>query len=263
MRPSRRSWCAPTTTRPTWPSRAGKQDWQREPHSIWYPRTTGIWQTVWLEKVPASSIASLRWSANLEQWDIGLQAMVDGDSRQELLLRVRLHVNGQTLSDDRYLVLGGEVRRRIAFSDPGIDDYRNELLWSPTNPTLVQANLQLTTADGRPIDEVDSYTALRSVAIQGERFLLNGRVQDLRMVLDQGYWPESGLTAPDDEALLRDVQLTRADGLQRRPQAPEDREPALSLLGGRAGAAGLGGDAERVPFHPRVDRAADARVGRT
>jgi beta-galactosidase/beta-glucuronidase len=190
----------------------GKQDWQREPHSIWYPRTTGVWQTVWLEKVPPSYIASLRWSANLEQWDIGVQATVEDGVRQELLLRVRLHVGGQTLSDDRYAVLGGEVRRRISFSDPGIDDYRNELLWSPMNPTLVQASLQLTTPEGRLVDEVESYTALRSVAIQGERFLLNGRVQDLRMVLDQGYWPESGLTPPSDEALLRDVQLTRQMG---------------------------------------------------
>jgi beta-galactosidase/beta-glucuronidase len=193
----------------------GKQDWQLEPHSIWYPRTTGIWQTVWLEKVPAWSIASLRWSANLEQWDIGMQALVEGDAARlpaDLRLRVRLHVREQTLSDDTYVVISGEVRRRISFSDPGIDDYRNELLWSPTQPTLLQAQLQLSTPEGRVIDEVASYTALRSVAIQGERFLLNGRVQDLRMVLDQGYWPESGLSAPDDAAIRRDIQLTKAMG---------------------------------------------------
>ncbi len=190
----------------------GKQDWQRNPHSIWYPRTTGVWQTVWVEKVPAASIGSLRWSANLEQWDIGLEAVVHGEPVPDLQLRVRLHVRGQTLSDDTYAAIGGEVRRRISFSDPGIDDYRNELLWSPSNPTLLRAQLQLKAADGRLLDEVESYTALRSVAIQGERFLLNGRVHELRMVLDQGYWPESGLTPPDDAALRRDVQLTKAMG---------------------------------------------------
>jgi beta-galactosidase/beta-glucuronidase len=203
----------------------GKQDWQLEPHSIWYPRTTGIWQTVWLEKVPAWRIASLRWSANLEQWDIGMQALVLGEGPQaDLRLRVRLHVRGQTLSDDTYAVIGGEVRRRVSFSDPGIDDYRNELLWSPTQPTLLLSQLQLTSAEGRVIDEVESYTALRSVAIQGERFLLNGRVQDLRMILDQGYWPGTGLTSPDDASIRRDIQLTKAMGFNgaRKHQKIED-----------------------------------------
>jgi beta-galactosidase/beta-glucuronidase len=190
----------------------GKQDWQQEPHSIWYPRTTGIWQPVWLEKVPAASVSGLRWSANLEQWEIGLQAQVQGELAADLRLRVRLVARDSVLSDDTYAVIGGEVRRRIAFSDPGIDDYRNELLWSPANPTLLQAELQLESAQGRVIDRVSSYTALRSVAVQGERFLLNGRVQELRMVLDQGYWPQSGLTPPDDDALRADVELMRAMG---------------------------------------------------
>ena len=52
----------------------GKQDWQLEPHSIWYPRTTGIWQTVWLERVPATRIGALRWTPNLERWEIGFEA---------------------------------------------------------------------------------------------------------------------------------------------------------------------------------------------
>jgi beta-galactosidase/beta-glucuronidase len=190
----------------------GKQDWQREPHSIWYPRTTGIWQPVWMEKVPAASIRQLRWSANLEQWEIGVQAAVAGELPADLRLRVRLSNRGQLLSDDTYAVIGGEVRRRIAFSDPGIDDYRNELLWSPSNPTLLDAELRLETAQGRPLDSVRSYTALRSVAVQGERFLLNGRVQELRMVLDQGYWPQTGLTPPDDAALRRDLELIKAMG---------------------------------------------------
>ena len=52
----------------------GKQDWQLEPHSIWYPRTTGIWQTVWLERCPPTWIERMRWTPNLERWEIGFEA---------------------------------------------------------------------------------------------------------------------------------------------------------------------------------------------
>ena len=82
------------------------------------------------------------------------------------------------------------------------------------------------------------------------------------MVLDQGYWPESGLTAPDDQALRRDVELAKRDGVQWRAQASEDRGPALSVLGGHAGPRGVGRDAERVPVHSAVGEAPYAANGR-
>jgi beta-galactosidase/beta-glucuronidase len=190
----------------------GKQDWQIEPHSIWYPRTSGIWQTVWLEKIPAVSIGTLRWTPSLERWEIGLDARIQGDLRDGLRLRVRLFVGDTTLADDMYTIFVGEVHRRISLSDPGIDDYRNELLWSPAKPTLIQAQLQVLESSGAAIDIVRSYTALRSIAVQGDRFVLNGQPFSLRMVLDQGYWPETGLTAPNDEALRLDVELVKAMG---------------------------------------------------
>ncbi|HKV07512.1 MAG TPA: glycoside hydrolase family 2 TIM barrel-domain containing protein [Thermoanaerobaculia bacterium] len=190
----------------------GKQDWQLEPHSIWYPRTTGIWQTVWLEKVPPTWIDSLRWTPSLERWELGFEAWMGGEPRDRLRLGVKLRANGQLISDDTYTVVGGEVHRRIALSDPGIDDFRNELLWSPQKPTLIEAHMQLWAERGELLDEAASYTALRSIAVQGNRLVLNGRPYYLRMVLDQGYWPESGLTAPNDEALRHDVELAKAMG---------------------------------------------------
>jgi hypothetical protein len=71
---------------------------------------------------------------------------------------------------------------------------------------------------------VRSYTALRSIAVQGDRLLLNGRPHALRMILDQGYWPETGLTAPQDDALRQDVELARAMGFNgvRKHQKIED-----------------------------------------
>jgi len=202
----------------------GKQDWLLEPHSIWYPRTSGIWQTVWLERLPEQHLASLRWTASLTDWSLALEATVAGQQTDALRLQVRLSVGDVLLADDNYNVVNGEVDRRIMLSDPGIDDYRNELLWKPEQPTLIDASVRLVRADGTTVDQVRSYTALREVTIQGDRFLLNGRPLKLRMVLDQGYWTDGGLTAPDDAALRRDVELARQMGFNgvRKHQKIED-----------------------------------------
>jgi hypothetical protein len=121
-------------------------------------------------------------------------------------------------------VASSEVHRRIALSDPGIDDFRNELLWSPESPSLIDATLELRSAEGAVLDQVASYTALRSVTTQRDRFILNGRPYYMRLVLDQGYWPEGGLTAPDDAALRRDVELACELGFNgvRKHQKVED-----------------------------------------
>ncbi|MBC7659270.1 MAG: glycoside hydrolase family 2 [Chitinophagaceae bacterium] len=189
----------------------GKQDWQLEAHSIWYPRTTGIWQTVWLETVNEVYIDRLRWTPHLERWEIGLEAFVNGEFADRASLHLRLFNGSQLLVNDRYQVISSEVHRRIALSDPGIDDFRNEILWTPEKPTLLRAELELWIADVC-VDKMHSYTALRSVGISHGDFLLNGRPYYMRLVLDQGYWPDTFLTAPDETALKRDVELVKAMG---------------------------------------------------
>ncbi|HEY4121220.1 MAG TPA: glycoside hydrolase family 2 TIM barrel-domain containing protein [Byssovorax sp.] len=202
----------------------GKQDWRLVPHSIWYPRTTGIWQTAWLERVPAVRIGSIKWTPTLDRWEIGVQVQITGAATRSLRVAVELRVDDIVLAEDEYLVVAGEAHRRIALSDPGIDDFRNELLWSPEAPKLIDAIVVLFDEEGREIDRVESYCALRSFAVQGDRFVLNGRPYPLRLVLDQGYWPETGMTAPDDDALRRDVELARAMGFNgvRKHQKIED-----------------------------------------
>ena len=202
----------------------GKQDWLLHPHSIWYPRTSGIWQTVWMERVPQTHIGRIRWTPDLERWEIGCSVWCGPQRHPRLSLRVTLRANDLLLADDVYSVTGCDTHRRIALTDPGIDDSRNELLWSPARPQLIDAELTLMDADGRAIDHVRSYTALRGVSVDGNRFILNGRPCPLRLVLDQGYWPETGATAPDDEALRRDVELAKAMGFNgvRKHQKLED-----------------------------------------
>jgi beta-galactosidase/beta-glucuronidase len=201
----------------------GKQDWLLEPHSIWYPRTTGIWQTVWLEQVPCTYISKLRWTPSFEGFEIGCEIHVEGQLEQDLMVQVKIRHGATLLADDIYKLVGQEASRKIALSDPGIDDSRNEMLWSPERPTLLDAELTLFHA-GRPLDSVASYTALRSFEINRDRLMLNGRPYPLRLVLDQGYWPDTLMTAPSDAALRRDVELAKAMGFNgvRKHQKIED-----------------------------------------
>jgi beta-galactosidase/beta-glucuronidase len=201
----------------------GKQGWHREPHIVWYPRTTGIWQTVWLELLPGAHVAAVRWRPDVPAWGIEVEAQVEGPPRDDLRLEVALRAGDQLLVDDAWAVRDGEVRRRVDLVDPGIRSERRKLLWSPEQPNLIDAELRLVGPEG-VLDVVRSYTALRSVRVDGERMLLNERPFELRLVLDQGYWPETGLTAPDVAAIERDVELIQALGFNgvRKHQKVED-----------------------------------------
>jgi hypothetical protein len=89
----------------------GKQDWQLEPHSIWYPRTSGIWQTVWLEKVPSTYISRVAFTPNLARWEIGIEAWLGGERRPGLRLAVRLRSGDSVLAADTYQVVNEAVHR--------------------------------------------------------------------------------------------------------------------------------------------------------
>ena len=190
----------------------GKQDWHPEGtgHGIWYPRTSGIWQTVWLERVPAAHLLTLRWTPDVAGLSLTLTATVTPEAVGGRLA-LRLSMNGDVLADESYALTGTTLTRTIALPDPGIDDARDLLLWAPEHPQLIDALLTLTDSSGTVQDTVESYTALRSVGLDGGHFLLNGRPYPLRLVLDQGYWPEGGMTATSDE-LRADVELARTLG---------------------------------------------------
>lgn len=202
----------------------GKQDWHLQPHLIWYPRTSGIWQTVWMERVMTTHITEVRHTPHLSRWELGLYVGVQGPDQDLCSVKATIQAGNRLLARDVYSVCAGEVHRRIALSDPGIDDSRNELLWSPASPTLIDVRLELLNQQNEVLDVVNSYTALREVSIQGDRVILNGRAVHLRLVLDQGYWPDTGMTPPDDAAARRNVELAKEMGFNgvRKHQKIED-----------------------------------------
>jgi len=201
----------------------GKQDWQPEPHAIWYDRTSGIWQPVWIEHVPATRIRTVRWTPEADERSVGLTVRVRNDGHADLRLRVVLRQRGMVLADDVYAVQHGELQRRITLTENDMSLGHSQLLWSPEHPNLIDAELTLLDGD-EVLDRVGSYTAVRSISASRDRLLLNGRPYFLRLVLAQNFWPESHLAAPDADALRREVQLVKDLGFNgvRLHQKVED-----------------------------------------
>lgn len=189
----------------------GKQFWEPTPRRIWYHRTTGIWQPVWLEPVNSTYITDVRWTPDLQRGLLGVQVQLNAHPEHALTLRVQLSLRGTPLADDTCTVARGQIHRELALEPAQLTMNREHILWSPSYPNLIDAVLTLSDGD-EIIDVVQSYAGLRSAGFANGRFLLNGRPYYLRLVLEQGYWPESHLAAPSADALRHEVELTKALG---------------------------------------------------
>lgn len=189
----------------------GKQDWREEPHLIWYKRTTGIWQPMWLETVAPLHITDIRWTPNIDRGTLGMEVLLNGSSPRETRVRVQLTLHGEPILDDLYTVAGSSLQRELALDVGSTTMSRERILWFPEFPNLIDATVSVIMGD-ETLDEVYSYAGLRSMSIAGGRFMLNGRPYFLRMALEQGYWPESHLAAPSEQALRREVQLAKELG---------------------------------------------------
>ena len=189
----------------------GKQDWLAEPHGVWYPCTTGLWQPVWLEVLPSRYIAAVTWRPDQESGLIDCEVTLAGKSRTTEKIAVRLTLGDEVLAEQEVDVRSDRVRFAVHIDElaNGVD--RHRLFWSPETPNLVIAGLKILGA-GDVIDQVGSYFGIRTVATKDGHFLLNGRPYFLRLVLEQGLWPESHLAAPSEAALRDEVELVKRLG---------------------------------------------------
>jgi beta-galactosidase/beta-glucuronidase len=188
----------------------GKQDWRETPHAIWYSRTTGIWQPVWLERVPRTHIARLAWSSNLEHATVRASLEFDAAVPPGTPCEIVLRVGDAELARQTTSVSGHAATIDIAIDALKHDQDLHWALWSPQHPHLVDA--QVTLGAGPGADRMLSYLGLRSVKATEGRMLLNGHPTILRMALHQGFWPEGHLAA-SAEALRREVELAKELGL--------------------------------------------------
>jgi beta-galactosidase/beta-glucuronidase len=201
----------------------GKQDWEPTPHVVWYRRTTGIWQPVWLEAVPATRVAAVRWTPDVAASALAVTVRLARTHQRPMHVRVQVALGEHTVANDVYAVDGDEVTREIALPSTVTSLGRRGYLWSPEHPNLMTATVTLLDGD-TVVDEVGSYTAMRSVRARGGRILLNEHPYFLKLVLAQNFWPESHLAAPDAGALRREVELVKELGFNglRLHQKVED-----------------------------------------
>ena len=198
----------------------GKQD-ALEHRAYWFAATTGLWQTVWLEPVGSSPVdpylAGCRIIPDLAAGGFRLRPDVvasDGPTPSGLTLRAEAAFQGQPVGSAETPINEGEIFLPL----------HEHHLWSPDTPHLYDIQLRLTDPAGATLDEVDAYAGLREISIRGREILLNGAPVYQRQVLDQGYWPDGLYTAPSDDALRADVELTRRLGFNgaRKHQKVED-----------------------------------------
>ena len=194
----------------------GKQDWQPEPHAIWYHRTTGIWQPVWLEPVPALHVAELAWTPDLPAGSVTLDLRLSRPPARPVTVTVAVRLGDEVLAETSVRAADDAVRHTVTLPAAANGQDLDRVTWSPEPPTLLDVDVRVVDGSqvdgGSVVDEVRSYVGLRSAACGDGRFLLNGRPYYLRLVLEQGYWPESHLAAPSAEALRREVELIKELG---------------------------------------------------
>ncbi|MBR1586036.1 MAG: glycoside hydrolase family 2 [Clostridia bacterium] len=199
----------------------GKQSWRPEPFACWYTPVSGIWQSVWLEGVGAYYPTDFRLTPCIESGSLKAEITLN-ELPQNGSVRLTASFDGKTVAQQEVAVLSDRLIRAELFLsyDNSTEGIR---MWTPERPDLYDLTIEAT-VDGQVCDRVDTYFGMRRIAIEGGRIILNGSTLYQRLVLDQGYWPDGLLTAPDDEALKRDIELTKAMGFNgvRKHQKFED-----------------------------------------
>lgn len=208
----------------------GKQRWIDKNFGCWYVQTTGIWKTVWSEYVPKISLKNVKMTPNLQEHSLEVEYEVDAPENimgEDLLVAASVSFKGVPVSKVITAVTAGHVETKIDVflrnNNFGLE--WGVRTWSPEEPDLYDVKFQLI-YQGNVEDTVASYFAMREIRIDGSNILLNGHPIYQRLILDQGYWKDSHLTPPSEEALIEDIDKIHAlgyNGLRKHQKIEDER----------------------------------------
>jgi beta-galactosidase/beta-glucuronidase len=198
----------------------GKQYWKEKSESIFYTRTTGIWQTVWLEAVSQTYLNKVKLTPDIDTDEITIDYSVNS-GRPQQQLEIEISFAGELVAKDNVQLYQNKASRKIYLNDFNVHGVGR--LWSPEHPNLYDIIFRIKEND-QVLDEVKSYFGMRKISIENGRVMLNNRPYYMKLVLDQGYFPEGILTPPSDEDIKKDVELMKEMGFNgaRKHQKIED-----------------------------------------
>jgi beta-galactosidase/beta-glucuronidase len=196
----------------------GKQYWEVESKAIFYTRTTGLWQTVWLEPVAETYLERVKITPNIDNAEIHIEYFVAGDAQ----LETEIAFGGKTLQKQTH----STEAQTFSLNSPQ--------LWSPEQPNLYDLTVRVL-RDGQAVDEVSGYFGMRKISIEDGKVLLNNQPYYMRLVLDQGYNPEGLLTFPSDDYIKREVELTKTMGFNGARKHQKVEEPRYLYWADRLG----------------------------
>lgn len=203
----------------------GKQRWKKESFECWYVQTTGIWKTVWLEYVPTTSIKSVKMTPNMEKRALELTCDFEGyEQLEDLNLQVEISYQGQFVNRVLLPVRSNQLHTILEVYSQDIGNWGMKV-WTPWEPSLYDIKFTLWKAK-HCIDTVESYFGMREVSIKAGEILLNGDPIYQRLILDQGYWKDSHLTPPSEEALIEDIEkvmLLGYNGVRKHQKVEDER----------------------------------------
>lgn len=203
----------------------GKQYWIEKSDSIWYTRTTGIWQTVWLEALNPTYISKLRFTPDIDKGDIGVEFELVGNFLDKEV-QFEIEFKGEKVLKDKILIHEKYNRRSFNLYNQKIfrtSFHHDGWNWTPENPNLFDVKITVFEGNNK-LDEIDTYFGMRKIHTENKMVYLNNRPYYQKLVLDQGYWPNGLLTAPTDEDLKKDIILSKEMGFNgcRKHQKVED-----------------------------------------
>jgi len=192
-----------------------------EPFGCWYTRTSGIWQTVWLEPVDERHIKGVHITPDIDRREIDIEIRVS-EKAIGCSVKTDISFQGISISSSTLKCIGANLK--FSMNVESKDFEWGIRLWSPESPNLYDIEFALIDNSGLVIDKVSSYFGMRKVSVKDGRVLLNNHPYYQKLILDQGYFPKSNLTAPDEEALINDIKMTKAFGYNgvRKHQKVED-----------------------------------------
>lgn len=189
----------------------GKQRWTKDNFECFYVQTTGIWQTVWLEYVEEQRLETVKITPDVDRSIVRFDYQVEGvETSGDLRLEAIVTLKGKPVKRVSLVIDRPCLTVEVDLIHEANGPWKKSL-WSPQHPNLYDVEFVLT-LDGQVVDRVFSYFGMRKISIENGRVLLNNVPIYQRMILDQGYWTDSHLTPPSEEALIEDIDSMLAMG---------------------------------------------------